>query len=326
MEIRQFEYFVAIVREGSISRAARRLHVSQPALSKQIHALEHELGVELLIRVPEGVRATEAGQRLSEMSDFLLNYVASIRTSVRTATAELRGTVNIGISPSLMPELAQLLSVEFAQQHPRLELHLTEGLPMFLCEWLDMGRLDVGIFTRWSPYDQAPRLEFADLASDEVLLVGAPGTLPSGPTIAVDATTLRSLPIAMTPGFRDLLRVGLHLGPDGDDIQPPGVEIDSLHMVRSLALRGEYCAAMPFSYVKDDLSTGALEAVSLEPALHRQVVAVTRAGRQRATAIDAIVDSAKTRLADLASLRRSTVVSSSQPPSDAESHQQPDRS
>ncbi|WP_456697690.1 LysR family transcriptional regulator [Aeromicrobium sp. P5_D10] len=297
MEIRQFEYFVAIVREGSISRASRRLHVSQPALSKQIQSLEHELGVQLLTRVPEGVVPTDAGQRLSEMSDFILNYINDIRSSVLEAATDLRGTVSIGVSPSLMPELAQQLTGAFAEKHPQLEVQLTEGLPMFLSEWLDMGRLDVGIFTRWAPHDDLPRLEFTDLALDEVLLVGTPDTLAIPPGHAIGTQDLGSVPLALTPGFRDLLRTGLR---GTDTPEPVNVtEIDSLHMVRNLVLRGEYCSALPYAYVRDDLVDGSLVATSFEPAIHRQIVAVTRAGRGRSSAVRAIISSARSRLVEL---------------------------
>lgn len=295
MEIRQFEYFAAIVREGGISRAARRLHISQPALSKQIQALEHELGVELLIRVPEGVRPTDAGRRLSEMSDYLLRYIDEIGPSVREAVTDLRGVVNVGISPSLMPELAQILTVGFARIHPALELHLTEGLPMFLCEWLDMGRLDVGIFTRWAPDVDMPRLEFDDLALDELLFVGAPGSFEPGLKF-IDSANLRSIPLALTPGFRNLVRMVV----EGDTEQTLGIEIDSLHMMRTLVLRGEYCSALPYTYVRDDLEKGALHGVSFRPAVHRELVAATRAGRRKTGAVDAVIESVRARLTELA--------------------------
>lgn len=298
MEIRQFEYFAAIVREGGISRAARRLHISQPALSKQIQALEHELGVELLIRVPEGVRPTDAGRRLSEMSDYLLTYIDEIGPSVREAVTDLRGVVNVGISPSLMPELAQVLTVEFAQLHPEVELHLTEGLPMFLCEWLDMGRLDIGIFTRWAPDSDMPRLEFDDLALDELLLVGAPGSFEPGLEF-IDSTDLRSIPLALTPGFRHVLTADSTVV-ESDAEQTLGIEIDSLQMVKTLVLRGEYCSALPYTYVRDDLEKGALHGVSLRPAVHRELVAATRAGRRKAGAVNAVIQSVRARLTELA--------------------------
>lgn len=296
MEIRQLQYFVGIVREGSFSRAARKLHIGQPALSKQIQALEHELGVELLVRVPEGIQPTEAGRRLNEMSHFLLNYIDDIGPAVRKAATELLGTVTIGLSPSLVPALAEYLSARFAAEHPNLRLDIVEALPMFLSEWLDLGRLDVGMFTQ-SPLDEASGLSFVDVASDELLLVAAPGAFPDGLEGPVEASDLRTVRLALTPGFRFLLRTWLE--PEGTE-QSLGLEIDSIHAIRDLAVRGEYCSVLPFTFVRDDVSSGLLDALAFAPPLHRQLVAATRPGRRPSAAVKAVVEAARTRLAELA--------------------------
>ncbi|WP_236790850.1 LysR family transcriptional regulator [Amycolatopsis sp. GM8] len=297
MEIRQLQYFVAIVREGGFSQAARKLHIGQPALSKQIRALEHELGVELLVRVPEGIRPTEAGQRLDEMSHFLLNYVDDIGPAVRKAASELLGTVTIGLSPSLVPALAEYLSARFAAEHPKLRIEIVEALPMFLSEWLDLGRLDVGIFTRSPQTGEKPRLNVVDIALDEMLLVAAKGALPSDLGDAVEANDIRSFRLALTPGFRYLVQHRLGLDETSHSL---GLEIDSIHAIRDLAVRGEYLSVLPFTFIRDDLSAGLLDAVAFTPRLNRHLVAATRAGRRPAAAVTAIVDVARARLAELA--------------------------
>ncbi|WP_033290674.1 LysR family transcriptional regulator [Amycolatopsis jejuensis] len=293
MEIRQLRYFVAIVREGSFSRAARKLHLGQPALSKQIQALEHELGVELLLRVPDGIRPTEAGRRLEEMSRFLLGYVEDIGPAVRKAAAELAGTVTIGLSPSLVPALAGHVKARFAAEHPQLRIDIVEALPMFLCEWLDLGRLDAGIFTRSPPLDEMRRLSVTDLATDGMLLAAAPGTLPDRLRTSVPDDGLRSLPLALTPGFHHLVRD--RLPPDSG----PVLEIDSIHAIKDLVLRGEYCSALPYTFIRDDLAAGKLDAVPFAPPLRRQLVAVTRAGRRTSATVTAVITTARARLGEL---------------------------
>jgi LysR family nitrogen assimilation transcriptional regulator len=301
MDIRQIEYFSAIVREGSFSRAARKLHVGQPALSKQIQALERELGAELLVRLPGGVRPTFAGTLMAEMGQTVLSYLDDIRSAVREAAASLAGTVRLGMSPSLVSALAGYLEGRFAKEHPQVRVEIVEALPMFLAEWVEEGRLDLGIFTHQSTYPY-PNLSVTPVGSDELLLVARQGTLPDvGDRATPDM--LESLQLVLTPGFRDLLRASVAPGRVPDGI---GSRTDSIHMVRDLVARGEYRSVLPYAFIRDDLETGIVSAVGFEPALNRELVAVTRAGRQPSPAVRAVVEMTRVRLGELTELRAST--------------------
>ncbi|HEY3477959.1 MAG TPA: LysR family transcriptional regulator, partial [Streptomyces sp.] len=229
MDIRQIEYFSVIVREGSFSRAARKLHIGQPALSKQIQALERELGAELLVRLPGGVRPTAAGARMAEMGPALLGYLDDIRSAVRDAAASLTGTVRLGMSPSLVSALAGHLEESFAEKHPRLRVEIVEALPMFLAEWVEEGRLDLGVFTHQPTYGYS-NLSVTTVGVDELLLVAKPGTLSDvGERVTPDL--LPSLRLVLTPSFRDLLRTCLEPRQVPEGI---GSRTDSIHMVRDL--------------------------------------------------------------------------------------------
>src|SRR5437764_8083327 len=85
MNLRQLEYFMTIAEEGSITRAAERLFVSQPSLSQQVLALEQELGGELLERLPRGVRLTAAGQELLPEARATIRHARRARRSARMA-------------------------------------------------------------------------------------------------------------------------------------------------------------------------------------------------------------------------------------------------
>jgi LysR family transcriptional regulator, nitrogen assimilation regulatory protein len=298
VDIRQIQYFTTVVREGSFSRAARKLYVGQPALSKQVQALERELGVELLVRLPEGVRPTFAGARLDEMAQTLLSYVDDIKSAVREAAASLVGTVRLGLSPSLVPGLAGYLEDRFAEEHEQARIEIVEALPMFLREWVEEGRLELGIFTH-QPCHANPHLSVTALGSDEMLLVARQDMLSDVGDHATPSV-LQSLRLVLTPGFHDLLRSSLEPGHVSEDI---GSRTDSIHMVRDLVARGEYASVLPYTFVRSDLDAGTFSAVAFEPALERHLVAVTRAGRQPSPAVRAVIDMARVRLGEFAELR-----------------------
>jgi LysR family nitrogen assimilation transcriptional regulator len=98
-DIRNIEYFLAVIEQGSISSAAEALRVSQPTLSRQIHALEQQFNTPLFIRHGRGVLPTEAGKHLQEGLRGL-EHIATLRDDVIAAARDPSGEVALGIPPS----------------------------------------------------------------------------------------------------------------------------------------------------------------------------------------------------------------------------------
>lgn len=184
MELHQLEYLVAVVDEGSFTRAAAGLHVSQPAVSAQIRKLEHELGEPLLARAPTGVTPTDVGAAVLVEARAALGAVGRIRDTVAAHRGLLQGRVNVGVIGSgLPPELPDLLAA-FARAHPGVELTLSEGRGGDRLDALLDGRSDLAI-------------------------VGIVGAAPPG----IATETLRDEPVVAAVGPDDPLagrdRVGL---------------------------------------------------------------------------------------------------------------------
>jgi LysR family nitrogen assimilation transcriptional regulator len=145
MEIRQLRYFVAIVDHGSLSRAARVLHIVQPALTQQIQSLEDELGTQLLHRSAQGMQATEAGKIFYEHAQAILKQISDARSAVTQITDSPSGTVELGIPQSVSAALAFPLLKAVRESYPDITFQLTEELTGNLTEQLRSGRLNLAI-------------------------------------------------------------------------------------------------------------------------------------------------------------------------------------
>src|SRR5471030_2852962 len=125
MELRHLRYFVIVAEEQNVTRAAARLHVSQPPLSRQIRDLEAELGVELFRRTAKSLALTEAGKIfLNEVRAILLRVDQAVDT-VRMVANPKRGTLHVGYAPSLTVRLLPKTLMLFEREHPgvRVSLH-----------------------------------------------------------------------------------------------------------------------------------------------------------------------------------------------------------
>src|SRR5262245_55176497 len=105
MELRHFRYFVAVAEEQNVTRAAARLRVSQPPLSRQIRDLEDELGVALFERSAKSVRLTEAGRVFLEEARAVLSRAEEAAQTVKAVAGGKRGELHVGYAPSLTVEL-----------------------------------------------------------------------------------------------------------------------------------------------------------------------------------------------------------------------------
>jgi DNA-binding MarR family transcriptional regulator len=116
MELRQLRYFVAVAEDGNISRAAKRIFLTQPALSRQIKALESEIGQCLFERQAHSIRLTPVGEALLDEARELLDHAERMVERVRGAGRGVR--LRVGYAPSLAAGILSVTVVNFTQTHP----------------------------------------------------------------------------------------------------------------------------------------------------------------------------------------------------------------
>ena len=144
MELRHVRYFVAVAEELNFGRAARRVHVAQPALSKQVMALERELGARLLDRRGRRVELTEAGRVFLERARIILEEVQEAeRATARAGRGEV-GRLTVGSTGMALYGVVPKVVRSFRERYPGVDLTLREMCSRTMAEALLGGRVDVG--------------------------------------------------------------------------------------------------------------------------------------------------------------------------------------
>ena len=148
MELRVLHYFLAVAREQSISAAAQSLHLSQPALSTQLKALEEELGKQLLIRKSKGSRKvtlTEEGMILRKRAQEILSLVERTQEEISSPDETIAGDVCIGAGETDIVRLFARAAQSLQRQHPDIHYHISSGNAEYVLEYLDKGLIDFGL-------------------------------------------------------------------------------------------------------------------------------------------------------------------------------------
>jgi len=170
MDLKQLEYFVQVAEFGSFTLSSRFLRVAQPALSRQVRALEVELRQTLFQRTGRGVKLTEAGKRLLEHARGILQQVQRARLDLEQQRGAVTGRLVIGLPPSVSRTLTGPLVRSFRQRFPQASFGVVEGLSDHLMEWLAVGRVDFCLVYSASA---AAAIELTPLRVEPMYLVGA---------------------------------------------------------------------------------------------------------------------------------------------------------
>lgn len=172
MEMHQLRYVVAVARTGNFSRAAEQCHIAQPSLSQQIQKLEEELGERLFDRMKRIAKLTPHGKAFLPHAVRILEEVDAAHREVTAAQNLLRGTIAVGVLPTIAPYLLPAVIAEFALAFPGLEIVVQEDTTARLLAMLQACELDFAL-TSLPIHDD--RFVVRELFAEELLLAVPPG-------------------------------------------------------------------------------------------------------------------------------------------------------
>lgn len=177
MDLRQIRYFTTVCAEGSFSRAAQRLHMTQPPLSTSIAGIEQELGVKLLDRTQHGVIPTEAGRYLALKGDQILALANQVETHLRDLGQGREGSLTVAAVPTFSWEFTPILLQRLGEVAPSAEISLIDPPEAEAMDAVIRGSADVGIVGT-ADFDQLVRSYANFVRVEKVLEVATVAVLP----------------------------------------------------------------------------------------------------------------------------------------------------
>ena len=286
MDLRQISYFVALCEEGSVTRAAERVHVVQPALSMQIAKLERELGQILFDRQPRAVVPTVAGRALHRLVRPILDDVAAAHAAMARLSTAVSGRVTAGILSSLTMSVVPGVLLRFAAAHPDVELSLADGTTSSFIAGVGDGSLDLAVINR---PERPLGLVVEPLLGEEMVLVGGRDTALPVPL------PLRPHDLArfdlLLPSTRNGLRSALDLRLRAEGVTlSPKLEVDLVPAIAEVVGRSALFTILPAIAMSRQLAEGTLRAYRIgEPRLVRQLAIVHRRDTPLSAAATAFV-------------------------------------
>lgn len=202
MDLKQLSYFMAVVEEGSISAAARRLHLSQPPLSLQIRQLEDELGCILFERTSRHIQLTEAGKVLYARAQTLLSLADSARRELTDYQNGTSGTLRLGVVSSVSGTLLQDWLISFHEIYPQVRYEITDANTYQLLEHLHSGRIELAIIR--TPFTEGA-FQYRYLPSEPMLAAGLSSFWTEEPQESISLESLAKKPLIVYRRWEQVL-------------------------------------------------------------------------------------------------------------------------
>jgi DNA-binding transcriptional LysR family regulator len=273
MLLSQVEGFLETARHRNLSRAAGALHVTQPALTARIHALESELGTALFVRGRHGMDLTDAGRAFlpyAERAMAALDAGANLLSELRRGGT---GELVLGAAPAVSTYVLPSLLVRYTQRFPNVRLVVRTGHSEEILDLALRREIDLGLVREL----RHPDVEMRPLYDDELVLVAA-GSHRFGDRTTVGIHELEGARLILfdrTSSYYDLTNAFFREA----GVAPSGVmELDNIDSAKQMVGQGLGVALLPHTSVAVELANGRLRAIDIEGAapIRRRIVAIRR--------------------------------------------------
>jgi LysR family nitrogen assimilation transcriptional regulator len=254
MDLSELRYFVEIAEAGSLSRAAVRLGVSQPALTRQVRNLETELRVELFYRHGRGVSLTEAGQRLHAVGSEVLHKLHDVKEELTSCSSRVTGSIALGLPPSIAATIGARLATKFAERYPEAQLIIRECFSGVLVEWVESGRLDLAVLYNAR---RGPSMLVTPLLLEDLFLIVPPKEAAATPATLAE---LGARPLVL-PGPENGLRRVVDAACRVAEVKPRIImQLDCVAALKQVVEEGGGCTVLPYGAVHREVQDGRVAA------------------------------------------------------------------
>lgn len=258
MDLSQLLTLVHVAELGSLRSASERMNIVQPALSRQIKMLEQELGVTLFDRHGRGMTLTASGQEVLEHALRITAGVEGLRRSVETGRQSFRGTVRVGMTPTVADLSVVPLAIAIRAEHAELGLRLTSAFTGYLLDWLKRGDLDLALCFD-PPSSQSLRMKA--ILVEQLYLVSSTRRLSLDEP--VEFGSLSGLDLIL-PSHNHGLRASIANSALRSGLEIPSrIEADSLNTMIRLTRAGLGETILPLGPLREALAAGTLFAAPL---------------------------------------------------------------
>jgi LysR family nitrogen assimilation transcriptional regulator len=285
VDLRQLRTFKSVADLGSLSKASDRLRIAQPALSRHIKLLEHELRIELFTRNGRGMVLTPAGQLLFDRTAGLVRQIEQVRDDIQSVSGAPSGRVVLGLVPTVSCVLSTRFARRVIEELPQVSLCIVESYGGHLVEWLHRGEMDMALM--YGPSVDL-HLSVDTIGRDDIVAVGPCGSgLAERKEVTIDWLSEQKLVLpSHSHGLRILIEKALSR--KNLPIQVL-IEADSFRVLTSFVEDGLGFTLLPHSAVRADAEIGRLEVAAIaRPGITRELIVAQPADRQPSIATAAI--------------------------------------
>jgi LysR family transcriptional regulator, nitrogen assimilation regulatory protein len=297
MDLRQLRYFIAIVEQGSFSRAAETLSIAQPALSLHVRNMEAELGTALLFRTPQGVIATDAGKVLLHHARIVIGQISIAQEEIKNQQTEPRGEVSLGLPGTISQILSVPLIIESRKRFPKVKLRIAEAMSGFVLDWMRNDQVDLAVV--YVPVSEKS-VTSSPVLTEELWLLGPPGQSLDASSDRANFDMIAQLPLIL-PSTNHGLRILLEKEARARSLNlNTAIEMDSYVNIKELVEHGLGYSVLPFNAIAPEVEQGRIFGARIvEPVITRSVYIAHQIGRPMSDAAIAIEALCRATLADL---------------------------